>query len=520
MIEAASVVVLALVLALPARADDIDFNFEISTIPYPPNISEVTNTPPVQGAATVKVSARIEGQTQMTGVCYIVPREDCTATDWLQEPDPEIVPNPPEIKMAKVYYYYNGDPTNGGSVTMAYNDTFDKWEADVPMAPALSLGDSITYYLAAVDGRGNLASETPSTSEEPCPDIGSWDDSLATPLNDSCSYAEGYSECNENRNYSPGNCGTNYSLGDKQGDVCGEPDGNGNQYLIYGENADRVDMLGITAGGGSTVVCTRIGLGAPPPSSSNPAPIEGYLMIFFNPDLPDPNPADTHIENAFAITYAPEAVGSDPTLVKVLWSGDCVTDPNAADPLACKLISAVGDHPKLKIGYQDGSLRFITNKSGTGEVYNESYNLIGSASGKSILVGITGEINLSGGTAYWISDLTAGFSFYHRNKTVPVYPPGDPVPGEIGMTSCSSDGSATDVKKCDMGGSQPATNTCRIDFLQSIKPNDTDEYRIYRNTTDSTTGAAMIGTVVEDGSDEYTFIDTHTTLDGTRYYYF
>jgi hypothetical protein len=509
----------AVILATAGKAGDIDFKFEIPTIPYPPDISDVTNAPAVVGAATFKVSATILGQMQKTGKCDIVPKENCSATDWYQIDDPSITPNPPVIKAAKVFYYYEGDTSDGGSVSMTYNSTLGKWEGLVPIKAGMVQGATINYYIAAVDGRGNLASETPSTGEEPCPDIGSWDDTLATPLIDTCSYAEGYSECNKNKNTPPGNCGTNYSLGDKAGDVCGEPDAAGLQHLITGASADKVDMLGISAGAGSSVVCTKIGLGGPPPGPSDPAPIEGYLMIFFNPDLPDSNPADTHIQNAYAITYAPEAVGSDPTLVKVLWSGDCVTNPDAPDPLACKLISAVGDHPKLKIGYQSGSLRFITNKSGTGEVLTSSYNIIGSTSGKSILVGITGEINLSGGTAFWISDLTAGFAFYHRNKSVTVDPPGEPVAGAITKTSCSVDGSASGVKLCPKSATKPASNKCRIDFLQTDTAAYTSEYRFYRNTSNSTTGATQQGTVAETGAASYNWTDTHTTLDGRTYYY-
>ena len=103
----------------------------------------------------------------------MVPKSNCTATDWYQAPDTAISPNPPEIKSAKVFYFNNGDPMTTSSVAMTYDSELGKWYANVPISPTLIQGDTINYYILSIDGRGNVASEVPTTSEEPCPDIGS-----------------------------------------------------------------------------------------------------------------------------------------------------------------------------------------------------------------------------------------------------------------------------------------------------------------------------------------------------------
>ena len=506
---------LCLLVGRAAVADDIEFNFEIPTIPFPPEISDVSNSAAVTGATSFTVTASVVGQDQKKGFCDVIPKSECTTSDWYQAPDPDVDPNPPQIQKVKVYYYINDGVTSASSADMTYDSGLAKYKADVSLSGA-NEGDTVTYYIVAIDTRGNVAAQVPDKNQRPCPSSSSWDDTLSTPSTASCSYATSYTQCNEYQASTPSPCSTSYTMNDKDGDVCGEPNSSGDQSPISGPGADKVDMLGVSAGADSSYICTKIGLGDPPPDPNDSAPIEGYLMIFFNPDEPDLNPADTHIENAYAITYAPEAVGSDPTLVKVLWSGDCVTNPNTSNPLDCKLISAVGASEDLKIEYNQGSLRFMTKKSGTGNPYNVSYNLIGGSTSSSILVGLTGEINLSGGTAFWITDLTPGFAFYHTNKTVTVEPPGEPSAPIVTSTQCEG---GTSV--CTKSASQPSSNTCTINFSASLDASFTDEYRIYRNTVNNSTTATQVGTVPDvDGTSSYSYPDSHSTLDGTKYYYF
>ena len=533
---------LCLLLMATTHAEDITFDFEIPTIPFPPEIKNV-NAPSVimPGALSFSMSAEIVGQVQKKGYCDVIPRSDCEADDWEQIPDPDVSPNPPTIEMVRLYYYVNDNVTAAKYVSMTRGGG-DLWTVEVSDSTQVADGDIVTMYIVAVDSRGNVAAQVPDTAQRPCPSASSWNATLSTPSTNSCAYASSYTQCNENVIGTPGPCSTSYTIGDKQGDVCGEPDGAGDQDVISGPNADKVDMLGISAGADSQYICTSLGLGAPPPDPNNPAPIEGYLMIFFNPDQPDPNPADTHIENAYAVTYAPEAVGSDPTLVRVLWSGDCVTNPNTSNPLDCKLITAVGSNENLKVQYDSGSLRYMVKHTGTGNPYNVSYSVIGSTTKQSILVGLTGEINLSGGTAFWISDLTPGFAFYHKNYPVPVSgscvtPPAAPAAmsalcgngddaGENytcttgAPPACTYTASGASSSVCEKSASAPSANECVIAFNTSPDSSMVSEYRIYRNTVDNAATAALAGAVAEDGSPVYEYKDTHSTFDGQTYYYY
>ena len=254
-----------------ASAADIEFSFEIPTVPFPPQISAVENDPPCAGSPSFEVRATIVGQDQKMAKCDKPNRADCEADDWYLIKDPGISPNPPTIAMARVYYYLNGDTQTTNSVDMA-KGAGDEWKADVPLT-GTEAGDVVTFYIATVDTRGNVASQEPDTSERPCQDVSSWDATLSTPGIDSCSYATSYSECNLNKTGAPGACNTDYTMADRLGDVCGMPDGNGVQQVISGSGADRMDMLGIAAGADSSKICAKIGLNGPPPASTDPAPI-------------------------------------------------------------------------------------------------------------------------------------------------------------------------------------------------------------------------------------------------------
>jgi len=505
-------------------AQNLAFNFAIQEMPSPPTITGVQNFPITPFASFFKVSATIESQIQWIKVCDTVPQSNCASSDWYRIPDPQITPNPPEIKAAFVYYYHEDNISDANRIALSYDDKLDKWSADIPFDSNWEIYDSISYYIVAIDGIGNVASEAPIG--EPCKSMGAWNQSEATPRNDSCSYAAGYFECGEFKSIAPGNCGDEYTVGDKQGDVCGEPDANGGQSIT---NQPRLDIRGISAGVdgsiagvNSPILCVNMGIGEPPsPATEFPTTLEsaeGYMLYIFNPDIPDSNPSDTHIRNAYIITYSPESTGADPTLTRILWDGDCVTNPNNTDPFSCRLLIAVGDHPKLKIGYNE-TLQFIVKENGFDDYHNIPYSLVGKSSENTVIAGATGMFNLTGGTAFWTSDITSGLRFYPREQTDSVvsYHHGDsPV---ITETSCSADGGKTGFSVCPRSISQPASNTCRIDFDQSYYSYIVDEYQIYRSTTDNRKDAVKIGSVLEDGSEKYTFEDVITNLNGTKYYY-
>jgi hypothetical protein len=488
--------------------------------PIPPAITNVMTSHAVPGAVSFSVFATIQGQEQLESQCDIEPVEDCESEDWYFISDPHISPNPPTIQEARVYYYFNGEIGSTSSVGMVYDAGLNKWSAPVPLSGA-DAGDIVTFFIRAVDSRGNVASEAPDPGTDPCPSIDVWDAKYATPVTSSCSYATSYSRCVVN-DYSgtPSPCMTNtFTLADMYGgDVCGEPDASGYQSVIYGPAADRLDITGMTVGAGGNFLCVRMGLSAAP-SSIFLSPIERYELVILNPDLPDPNPADLHAENSYFAMYAPEVASMDPTLVKVLWDGDCLSNPDTPDSSACKLISAVADHPNLKMNYSNGSLYFKIKTSGIGEVLTVPFDLIGNTS-KETWLGVRVGSEVLYEEIVWENDVSQVMRFYHDNHDVQVSTAGTPMAPMVTATTCSVDGSGGSGSACAQSADQPAQNTCKIVFNRSLDYGITTYYRIYRNTQNSFEGATLVNTITQTSDTTYSYSDTLATMDGATYYYF
>jgi hypothetical protein len=302
-----------------------------------------------------------------------------------------------------------------------------------------------------------------------------------------------YERCSNNQNGSP-SCGTTYSVNDPVGDTCGEPNANGDQSVVSGWQILDIGGYSASAGKGygelptDDVVCTKIKLGGQPPQSGSGA-IEGYLMIFFNPDIADPNPADVYFPNAFAVSFAPKAEAIDPNLAKVLWNGDCVTNPNTPDPLACKLVVGTDTETKLKIGYTNSELRFIAKNS-----LPNGKSIIGSSSKSSTMVFLTGKIQLSGGTPFYVVDLTPGLDMIKDNRSVTVAPPGKPAPPIVKSTACQTGGVGT-TSTCIKQGTTPPSggNNCNFELLPSPDKSFTNYYKVYYNTVNDKATATLVG---------------------------
>ncbi|MEW6203131.1 MAG: hypothetical protein AB1546_14225 [bacterium] len=521
-------------LFLSAKAfasEDIEFKLEFPPLPYPPTISDVTNSAAVTDSFTVY--AKIEGSTQIKAVCVINGQEVSDPNseplceeqeNWQGKTHPDVNPNPPEIKLAKIYYFANGESTTcyvtGAttgpcSTTMTYDSGTKLWKADIPLTN-LVLNDVITYYIIASDSFGNVASQVPDPTNSPCSSSSGWGDpTLETPSLNSCTYAAQYIQCGKVKSGTPSPCSTKYTMNDITGDTCGPPDSNGNQSIVAG--MDKIDLHGISAGADANKICVKLGLGAP--TTSDTAPIDAYAIAFFNPDIADPNPYDTHITNLYGIHYAPEAQSSDPTLVRVLWDVGCLTNPNNEDAFACKLLSALPGDSKLSMGYDEGSLRVHVNKSGTG------YNLIGSSSKLSQILAISAAVNLAGGgAAFWLVDQTQGLGFYHTNQNTTLQPPTEIAPPLAPSTLCKNPDGTSAV--CPKSTTQPANNTCAVSFFPTPDKNFALKYKIYRVTkksdlTDTNKSTYYTGEVSENGSASYSYSDTIASadLDGKIRYY-
>jgi len=490
--------------------------------------------------AKMKVYATIEGQEQMQSCCGVdCDQNDCAMADWWGRPDPAISPNPPCIPNPngvgachssdnpRLYYRFNDNFAATQYVTMSYNSNSGKFEGEIDLA-AMTLSDSLTYYIVAADSRGNVASQLPSPENAPCASLSSWNSHYETPATNNCAQMSSHERCSVNQQGAPV-CGTSYTINDPVGDTCGVPDENGNQSVVSGWEI--IDVHGFSVGAGKgfgelpgeDVLCARIKLGAQPPQSGSGA-IEGYLMIIYNPDIIDPNPADMHFPNAFALTFSPktEAI-SWPS--KVLWNGDCVTNPNTPDPLGCRIFVGTDTESRLRINYYNSEPRFIVKNA-----LPNGKTLIGSSSKSSTMVFLTGKVRLSGGTPFYIVDMAPGLQMIKDYKSLPGHPIPRPTNPLVKSTTCKSGGQGSTSTCVKQGAAPPAAgNDCVFEILPSPDKYFTTYYNVYYNTVNDANTATLVESLSgpanfpENGSSLYTktFNIPVGELNGSpRYFYF
>ncbi|MFC1474835.1 dockerin type I domain-containing protein [bacterium] len=530
-------------------AEDIEFSFDIPTIPDPPVIESVTNSTAVPGSpftvyAVIKGAEQREVCCKGTCVHECAPPDspstcdwsNCEMTDFYGQADPRVVPNPtcipnsvdssngvaPSVcggksRNPKLYYYYNGDPTTGGNVDMIYDQAIDVFSAEIdPSTAGLIEDDVISYYIVASDNRGNVISQVPDPNTAPCTTITQWDTDYETPSIANCAMMNSYEKCGGFKNGAP-NCASNYSMNDPAGDTCDENQEPDPSFTV-------VDIIGISGGAGKgfqslpndVVVCSRIKFGDRPPDiGSGTDPLSAYVMIFFNPDISDPNPDDFHMTNAVAITFAPTTAGADPNLVKVLWDGNCVTNPNTADPLACKLVVGGSEESALKIGVANTEMKFIAKNA-----LPNGKTILGSSQGVTKAAFYTGNIQLDGGTPFWLTDVTAGYSIMRQNQEVTLALCSAPAQPLIPSPADCINGAGIHEGMCPQSASQPASNDCRITIYKSPDCGFVDEYEIYHSLTDDPQTATLLGTIPTNRDCENkSYTHTIDNLDGKIHYY-
>ncbi len=526
-----------------AMAGDVTFKFTIPTIPFTPILSAISNSSAVAGEQ-LTVYASIVGDTQKKACCGTPcnSKSDCELNEWYMMVDPEISPNPPCIPNPKgntgvpatsnpacvktgnpkLYYYTNTDVAYPQLAEMEYDSVTKKFKGVIPLTEMYK-GDFVYYYIIASDSRGNVISMLPDKNSAACKSASSWDSKYETPPIANCSVATGYEECSKNKSGTP-TCGTSFSVNDRTDDTCGQPDANGVQNIQTGQGP--VDLLGFSASAGTgfgdlpgtEVMCTKIGLNGTPPMSGGS--IDGLLMIFFNPDINDPNPADIYMPNVLAISFAPEAAGADPNLVKVLWDGECITNPNTStgDMLGkCKAVVGNDSETKLKIGFNNGTLKFIAKNEV--QTYSGKRTIIGQTSGTSRMIFLTGQINLTGGTPFWLNDLSTGLMMVKDTKSVTVGEAGIPQPPVVIQTTCKANGSGSS-SICEKSLTQPANNQCIIDFAPSPDSFATG-YKIYHSTNPDAEKTQSLAEFLDDvnkTATSYTY--TTSALDGKTHYFF
>ncbi len=537
-------------MSMPAFAG---FSFQIPTVPFTPFINSVSNSTPVAGTPSFTVYANITGDAQIEACCKGVCTHqcapncsfDCGISEFTGIADPRIIPNPtciPNINDTsggvatsvcggktgnpKVYYYFDSNPDARLSMDMTYNSESGLFEANIPIDEK-PMGEVVTYYVIAADNRGNTVSEVPDKDTAPCGSLDTWDIAYQTPAIDNCKFVNSVDGCG---GYfitkDPGThicSSSNYTVNDPQDDACGRTGG-----LNTANNI--ADVLGIAVGAGTgyanlpdtPVVCARIAFEAPPPQPNDQTngDMDGYIMIFFNPDIPDPNPADVYMPNAFAITYVPEIGSIMGTLVKALWSGECITNPNTstADYLnKCPLIS--GDNDNLAVGVKGNDLTFIAkNALPNGEV------MLGATSNSFRAIIATGGVDITAEVPFWFVDLSNGIAMVKNNHQATIGAPSNPAAPSVFKSRCVSGGTESTGTQCAQSTTKPANNTCRTYLKKSPDSSFATSYRAYHSMTDSATTAIVPANLVETittniGGDN---IVNHnvTTLDGKPHYYF
>ncbi|MFA6450937.1 MAG: hypothetical protein WCX65_15795, partial [bacterium] len=529
----------------------VSFKFKIPTIPFTPILSDISNSSAVTGAASFSVFATIRGDLQQKACCGATCNDtDCEMDEWKMVTDTSVSPNPPCIpnengmpgmpdNVCKIvgaqnpmlFYYKENEIADTNSVPMAYDATTGKFKGTIKL-DGFADKDVIYYYIVASDSRGNVISMTPDSAKAPCTSIASWNPTYETPAVDDCSVANGYEQCAVNVAAKPSCFSSDYSVNDREADTCGEPSSSGAQVPVSGQ--ENTDFLGFSAGAGKgyvdlpsdDVICAKIRLkGAPPASSSGP--IEGYLMMLFNPDISDPNPGDIYFPNVFAITYAPEAASADKNLVNVLWDGECVSNPNTSDILGCKIVVGNEGEPKLKIGFDTNQhhLKFIAKNAVSTNTGNKV--ILGAASNQLRMLFLTGEINISGGTAFWIVDLSAGLMLVKNTRQAVVGPIEEPMPPIIQQTTCKAGGVGS-FPVCAKSVSKPAGgNDCVIDILPSPDTMVTSiaKYKVYVSDTNSKDNAVYDPSldITENGSLSYSIsknIPSESLEGQTKYFFF
>ncbi len=519
------------------------------TMPTSPILGSISNSSAFVGG-TLTVYASIKSDIQQIACCgENCDRTDCELADWYMKPVTDISPSPPCIPNPKgdtgnpatsnpacvkngnpkLYYYTNTDVAYPQSVEMEYDAITKKFKGIIPLY-ATFRGDVLYYYIVVSDSRGNVTSMLPDRNTAACKSTSSWDSKYETPPINNCSLANSYEECSKNKTGTP-TCGNSYTINDRQDDTCGQPDADGTQTVTAGQGP--LDILGfsVSAGKGfidlpnTDVICAKIGLNGTPPLSGGP--IDGYMMMFFNPDIEDPNPADSYLPNVMTITYTPETSGacrivmaeSDST--KSLWDGECLTNPNTSTgdlTGKCMVISGNDSEKKLKVNFNNGTLKFIAQNEV--QTYSGKKTIIGGKSGMSKMIFLTGQINLTGGTVFWYADRTAGLTMIKDTKSVYVAEGGDPpMPMILTETTCKSNGVGTS-SVCTKSAPMPENNQCVVEFAPSPDSFATG-YKIYHSTNPDAEYNQDLAEFLADvpkTTSSYTY--TTNALDGKTHYFF
>lgn len=530
-----------------AGRDTQSETFFIPGMPYPPEIKEVSNSRVVAGRASFTVYARIEGRTQYSVCCGDVCEHECEtecdfsecgSADFYREPDPRVSPNPPCIPNIndtsggenpsvcggkqgnpRLFYYYGDEAGAAESIDMVYNTATGYFEADVPLNSS-DQENRVTYYIAAADSMGNVVSQLPAPGLSGSRYYTDWISDLASPGMDNCTTAGKHERCGELINGAPSCSDSSFTVRDSTDDVCYED-------INPFEDAGVVDITGFSARTvhgipdlpSEEVLGVQVGMAEDIPMYYEGIDlVEVYAVVLYNPDIPDPNPADTHIENSIIIVYMPDMSGVDCGRPQFVLDGDCATDP---DNYSCKIYHGSPSETGFVLLGSGDIKTYIKNSLPDGRT------IIGNSSNEVRIIALTGGVDLSRGI-YWQIDRTAPLSLLRENQVVDIASSGPLSPPQpVSPASCRQPGGGSyNSGVCPQSESDPGYNECYLTFHPSPDAALASEYRIYHNTSGDPGSAVHIDSVTTGLSEtgNYTFTwgdDAGEVLNGqTHYFYF
>lgn len=528
----AAVSLLVLLAMAPAVASD-GYSLDRWYYPNPPAIESVGNTSPMQYGDTFTVKAKVEPEMQLRIECDNTPGKPCTSLDWYKIYDMAIVPNPPELLIVRVYYYHKGDIGNTRFVDMERDADTGLWTAEVPVGDAAA-GDTIFYYIAAMDSMGNVSSQAPDPNARVCTTPDDWDPDYATPAMGLCMDSPEDTKCYQYVNrLAPRTCAdSTYTVNDMRGDVCGEIEpcrGDldfssgtcGVQQPYTRKGAEKLDLLGLSVSASPDRVCARLGLDAVE-LSNGPAPIKSYAVLFIQEVL-RPDCGECMGEPVYVAAYMPQMGGSDGLPVNnTIYNGNCLMERAYAAEndllMNCWVETWYRNSDFLGVAFGGGALTMsLSEKNGEPKYFrDEQYELLASPSGnqRTIILAMTTEFMVD--DAAWVTDATPALAFYHKNQAAVVLDAPAP-PGDLEIT-CLAPGVKDVSNRCPFVQPAPQSNTCALSFSPVPAPGPL-QYRIYRADTPDAKTAVLVGTQDDTGLSRYVFNDSIQTLEGQTYHY-
>lgn len=319
------VLIVGIEIGIPAAVLS-NFSFAVASLSgakdiYPEILDiKINNGDSVHAGDDVLISARIRGSIQRE----IVYDDDACDDGWNECPgkivdkDPELTytgNNPAKIKDAYLFYFVEGnknifDEDNVRSILMKYNNTTGNWEANITKEQLqeddVKEGTRLRYAIFAYDEQGRFLTEDLYPDKE----FSSFIDDIEYALPSQRALCPDIYKI----------CYDVVSLHNKPIFMTS------NNYIpesLFGI----IDLVGLSVKAGDHSLLVRLRT-RNHNYHTNPQNTT-YSVMIQNNNIVESNPDDFHHENIYIMNYSPTIVGTDPTQVRTLIDGSCLTELNS-----------------------------------------------------------------------------------------------------------------------------------------------------------------------------------------------